>query len=409
MKGKLIMAIVAGTLLVPATVFAASGMKLYGHLHVSTDFSAVHNPHSAAKGRHSVHDINVSNNHSYIGVKGFHTTFADFKAIFQVELGLPGGASSTPSPENNYKANGSVYLDDTFIGMSSPTYGTFLMLPSGESQGAELQRDFNIFRDTIGDFNNIISTFAGLTPSPELNANFDELTLAAQTNWALAYISPSYAGFSVQISDTLQGGTLGYDNDYYQGCTTKKPAAGCSQLNNSYLGWAAAIDYKHKFDALSSKVHANVNYTGVDLPGQPHIKELVAEASWTYTPTNTEVIGVYNRAFSLLYRTAYNVSVKQGLPWSTDLLLGYTHADDIHFGVAGVPHFTVNDSGADSFAIGLVHHFNKKVRLYLDYARTYNQKNANYFLGSLYHGMSIRPQQAGSHPESLSMGLVIDI
>lgn len=420
MKGKLVTAVMASSLLaaaVPATSFAASGMKLYGHLNMSVDASDGGGPATGSNNyndrttRGHIHDFNVSNNHSYIGLKGFNDMSHGFRAIFQVELGLPGGATASPSPENNFKANGSVYLDDTFMGVTNPTWGTFLMVASGESQTTTVQRDYNIFKDSVGDFNSIIDNFPGI------------FTFATQTNWAPAYISPTYKGVSLQISPTLEGGNNDYTNTYYQGGNQIVGSKGNSQIDNSQLGWAATLNYTHDFSSLSSTLNSNLTFTGVNVPGSTitypslgltppgshHVKDVVAEASWSYNPTKTELIGLFERTYGLIYRSAYAVSVKQGLPMDNDFKVSFIHAGNMTGYLPEITSTGGKHTGANEVAVGLTHHFNKKLRVYLDYAITNNQKNAAYWVGSLYHGDSVRPNSTGYDPQSISLGMSLDI
>lgn len=466
MQRKYLATALAGLLVAPAGAMAAGdgqsvmselNIKVHAHLHGSVDYSdtggaSVPNDisYGEAAGTPS-RALNMSNNNSNIGFTGEHLVPGAFMAIFQVELALPGsqtGVNNSYGRGNHVSKN--VGLHDTYFGIANPL-GVLLFQPSFENQGAFLSRPFNMFKDTVGDFNSIIDTanFPNGGPSGEPAISF-----AGQANYAMSYTSPKWNGVDSVISYTedANGGDFGTYNTYGVGYIAGSGESyGYPNANQHNNAWSWGIRYGKTFNDTSaikglinySQINVQGNTTGIEkyisalsksvpvsydsaesvgqLPpsDKMRLKALELAASYEYIPSGTTAIAVWERSNGLYTRDAYSLGLSQAVPGNNDLMASWIHAGDLSspmsncainatYSQINCSGGKVEDSGANEYVVGMKHHFDKQVSMYLVYAYTRNGKNGLYGLGGPNHGQSIYPTKAGDDPKSLSMGMIWD-
>jgi predicted porin len=124
-----------------------------------------------------------------VGVKGSEDLGNGLKAIYQLELGVNFGDNNIPGG-----ANGGISIRNSFVGLAGG-FGTVLLgrhdTPLKISTGK-----LDLFSDTMADYNGTVG--------------FEDL----RTDNTVAYISPSFSGFSFMGAVVSSGGgTAGYGNN----------------------------------------------------------------------------------------------------------------------------------------------------------------------------------------------------
>ena len=469
MHRKYLATALAGLMMAPLAAVASDNpakdmnIKLHAHLHGSIDFSDTGGsgvPNEISYGESAgtpARATNLSNNNSNIGFTGQHLVPGAFMAIFQVELALPGsqtGVNNSYGKGNHVSKN--VGLHDTYFGIANPL-GTLLFQPSFENQGAFLSRPFNMFKDTVGDFNSIIDT----ANFPNGEGAMPAISFAGQANYAMSYASPKVDGYSAVLSYTedANGGDFGTNNTYGAGYSTgtgDPGSYGYPNANQHNNAWSFGIQYENELPAVQSKVNWLVNYSQINVQGNTtgvtetlapgltvpvnfasasasgqlppssklQLKAVELAGKWDYEPTGTTGIAVWERSLGLYTRNAYSLGLSQAVPGNNDLMLSWIHAENLsspfaNCGVgsvdsSGIPTSVlcqggeVKHSGANEYVAGVKHHFDKQVSAYLIYAYTRNEENGMYGLGGPNHGQSVYPLHPGDNPQSLSLGMIWD-
>jgi len=455
MQRKYLATALAGLMMVPVGAMADNAMKdmnikLHAHLHGSVDYSStggsdVPNDHSYGESAGTPsRSTNLSNNNSNIGFTGQHLVPGAFMAIFQVELALPGsqtGVNNSYGEGNHVSKN--VGLHDTYFGIANPL-GVLLFQPSFENQGAFLSRPFNMFKDTIGDFNSIIDT----ANFPNGYEGLPAISFAGQANYAMSYTSPDFHGMKGVISYTqdANGGDFGTNNTYgagYAAGTGNPQSYGYPNANQHNNAWSAGLTYENEFPGLQSKVNGLINYSQINVQGNTtvaalqalpvpyyadaqigqtppssvlQLKALELAGKWNYQPTGTTAIAVWERSVGLYTRNAYSLGFSQKVGGKNDLMLSWIHADNLASPLYNTFQAStgtyrgseVPNSGANEYVAGVKHHFDKQVSMYLVYAYTRNNDNGMYGLGGPNHGQNIYPLNPGDNPQSLSVGMIWD-
>ncbi len=128
-----------------------------------------------------------------VGVKGSEDLGNGLKAIYQLEFGINFGDNNLPG-NNNGSPNGGVSIRNSFVGLAGG-FGTVLLgrhdTPLKISTGK-----LDLFSDTMADYNGTVG--------------FDDI----RADNAVAYISPSFSGFSFMGAVVSSGGgTAGQGNN----------------------------------------------------------------------------------------------------------------------------------------------------------------------------------------------------
>lgn len=178
MKKSLIALAVAGAFAAPAFA-ATSNVDVYGIMNI-----AIQDTDAAGS------DMTILDNTSRIGFKGTEDLGGGLKAVWQVEQALGGNGAVIGNGPAGFATR------NTFVGLSGG-FGTALMgrhdTPYKLGTGS-----LDIFGDTIADYN------LGRLGQQLVNNTHDH-----RNGQALAYISPTVAGFHAAVAVVLSNGEAG--------------------------------------------------------------------------------------------------------------------------------------------------------------------------------------------------------
>jgi predicted porin len=194
MKKSLIALAVAGAFAAPAFA-ATSNVDVYGKMHVSVSLfdetvDSYTNPVTLVQYR-GTSDLQFSSNASRIGFKGAEDLGGGLSAIWQVESGV-----------NVDEGSGTLASRNSFVGLSGG-FGTVL-LGNHDTPLKLVGRAVDLFGDTMADSRNVMGGGSDL-----------------RAKNTVAYVSPSFSGFSIAAA---------YTND---------PANQGTQINPVVLGFSA--------------------------------------------------------------------------------------------------------------------------------------------------------------------------
>jgi predicted porin len=180
MNKKLITLAVAAALVAPAAAMADA--TIYGKLNMSIDYFDIDNGLEGWAINKGPEGEGASRANR-LGVKGSEDLGNGLKAIYQIEFGIE-MADSDGAPVNGDR--GRISYRNTFVGFAGG-WGTFLVgrhdTPLKISTGK-----LDLFSDTMADYNGTIG--------------FQDL----RVDNAIAYISPSFAGFQIAAASHVGGG-----------------------------------------------------------------------------------------------------------------------------------------------------------------------------------------------------------
>lgn len=354
------------------TSYVKGNIEVYGAAKVSVDMIK-----TGGSGTSDDTLYRVSTNASRLGFRGAENMEDGLKTVFQVELGVnydgvgTSVVTSIPTTTANPRTTETnvITMRNTYAGLRHDALGTVLFgihdTPYKTSTGK-----LDIFADKMGDYNTIIGSVNGTT-------NFD--TRAKNT---IQYSSPSWAGASVSISRSVTGSET--DNS----TATTNPG------NASLTSAAIVYDAKPLFLSIAQESVKN-GYTSWDSATKVTGSKIGAGAVFGGTKLGV----VYeklkdDKVGSAVTRDAFVVLASQSFGKQT-INLSYGSADD-----GDNP---ATKTGATSLALGLEHAFSKRTTAYLDYAKTTNEENATYAVGSGTGG-SFTPL-AGKDPSAFSLGI----
>jgi predicted porin len=404
MQKKLLSLAIASALALPGAAMAkdfASDIEIYGKFHASWDYVD-----NEATGDDADDNTGVFRN-SRLGFKGEEKINADIKGIWQIETELDTGDNE-------------MQFRNTFVGLKGDKWGTFLF-GKHDTPYKMATAKLDIFSDTIADYNNIIG--AHVAPGVGANAGTIASSFNTRAEQTVAYITPDFSGFQAAIA------RVSAQND-----ENPVVATGGTRTtgDDDQEAWSAMAMYDKGpfFASLAYEV-----YKGRDIPaiasfgGFDRNDDLDAwKIGLGYKIGNSKIGFVYEdikqdisiaSGASAAQTTAINNYAKAA---SRDAF-GVNFAHDFGANTVKVSYLKANDSdvsgsddGADTWAIGLDHHFSKRTKLYGIYTRMDNDSNANYGLyngqasagGSFYTGgaKGTSDQTAGRDINAFSLGII---
>lgn len=167
-----------------------------------------------------------------IGVKGSEDLGNGLKAIYQIELGF----SLSDSANTPVSGNESITMRNTFAGLSGG-WGTFLAgrhdTPLKISTGP-----LDLFADTLADYNNTVG--------------FQDL----RADNAIAYISPSFSGFTFAAAVHAGGGSI-YPSGYFEDSDSLAEAYSFAGIYKNGP-WYASLAY----EGLNKDMHPTYDIDG---------------------------------------------------------------------------------------------------------------------------------------------------
>lgn len=171
MNKKLISLAVAAALSAPAAAMADA--TLYGKLHISIDFFKIgedgYKGWTLNRGKVGKGDSRANR----VGIKGSEELSSGLKAIYQVELGVP---LANLDEEISNGDKGGITMRDTYVGLSSESYGT-LLVGRHDTPLKMSTLNLELFADTTADYGGTIG--------------FDDI----RADSTIVYLSPTYEGF----------------------------------------------------------------------------------------------------------------------------------------------------------------------------------------------------------------------
>lgn len=305
----------------------------------------------------------VSSNSSRLGFKGSEDLGGGVKALFQFESTVLLDDASTSlftSARNTYVGLGS--------GLGSLILGNYDS-PYKESTGR-----IDILNDTMADYNTIIGDIG----DNDTSAEYDPRTPNSISYWSPKFDALSGFGFRIQ-----------YRPDENAALSQDRYSMNATYENGPFY---AGLGYEH---------HSNEGSAGTnDTQG--------AKLGMSYTFNEVTKVGlVYEKlseegAATVFDRNAWYVNLSHRLQGLSDkiglntLKVAYGHAGD---------NDATADSGADFYAVGIAHNFSKRTEMYLLYAKTNNDANGRYALGTTGGTGATLPAAAGQDVTSLSLGI----
>lgn len=369
MKKSLIALAVASAISSPAFA-ATSNVDIYGQLDVSVDRVSGLESTTATP----LQDDNawrLSSNTSRIGLKGSEDLGGGLAAIWQWEntLALDGAGLGG--------------LRNTFLGLKG-NWGT-LLGGTHDTPYKLSTASLDPFADSMGDYNTIIGSFAGV--------NSSDLRLGN----VLAYISPSFSGLTGAIATS-----------FMKESGAENPLA----PNGSPSAWSAMVNYANGPLYLAAGYEkADNQATTIFVPSNLDIRSWKLGAGYKFG--NFAVNAIYdnikvsnNTTASEAKRSAWGLNGVYNMG-NIALKAGYYNAGKVS-GTGGAP-----DTGATLWELGADYMLSKRTKLYALYAKVNNDTNGTYSVGgaaSAGFGSSgvssaVSPGALGGDPSAFSLGM----
>lgn len=350
MQKKLIALAIAG---LSSAAFAQSNVTVYGVMDAT--FDSVSATGATGAGANVKTDSRVSGNSSFLGFKGTEALGNGLNAVFQVEGGLTNDAAGTWGGANR----------DTFVGLSGG-FGTVVggnLTAAARSLGAKV--DVNSGATGIGYQGALYGRMGARTTVDDRTAN------------SVAYISPSFSGFSV-----LAAWGAGSEQEDTATRTDNVYSLGLNYGNGPiYVGYAyTEVDAVAASVDAKAKSHRLGGYYKFGTMGQVGLL-------WDRTDGNTST--------SNNKRNAYIVNGKFNVSNAGALIAGYGKAADID---------GLSDTGAKHFFLGYEHALSKRTILKAIYAKVTNEAAATYNFYNTVTG-EVVGATAGSDPKGFQVGI----
>jgi predicted porin len=376
MKKSLIALAVAGAVSAPAMA-ATSNVDIYGNIGLSYDYV---NTGSNVAGEDKKLS-RVASNSSRIGFKGSEDLGGGLAAIWQIEqqfewdngnqnLGVDATKNPIAGTGTLAASNNGLNLRNTVLGLSSKSMGTVLM-GKHDTPYKLATGKLDIFGDTSADYNNIIGNFNG------------SIVFDLRPGNVLAYITPTFNGIHGAIAYVF-GNELGTD-------------AGASGANANAWSALGMYDNGPIFASLAYEKHNNLNGLSAF---DNHSWKLGAG----YSFGDAKVGFIYEDSkVTTLSRKAYYLNGQYNMG-NIALKAAYGHAGKIS---------STTDTGANTYSLGVDYNLSKRSRLYAQYTKTNNQKNADYGVnagGADYYipaitGTGVTNGALGNDPSVFSIGM----
>ncbi len=298
----------------------------------------------------------IHSNSSRLGVKGSHDVGNGATILFQYESGVDLTGSGTGDGNGGADSDGQIFTRarDSFVGVKGG-FGTVLFGRLGALN--QWLYDYNLFGDQVGDLGNIWGGDG----------------LPGRADHAAWYRTPSFGGATLAL--------------------TYVPDQGVNDAN-AYIGKAEYVTGGIKLGG------AYANF-GNSTPGLSDTK--VAAITASYDAGAFSVGGGWQRetdigGVSNADRDKYTLGAAVKLGGSGTVKAQYTKANDLD---------NTSGTSADQWAVGYDYAWDKNTTLYVAYASTNNDSDANYTSYNYGHGdQGVPALVAGNSPSAISVGLV---
>ena len=296
-------------------------------------------------------NIGMSSNQSYLGVKGGHQINERLKGIYQFEMGFDAtGETGTFSARKRF-----VGFEG---GLGRVLFGNHYTL------FRVLERDFDLFHETIGDSRGIL----GLSAAGAIK--YDRWASNSTT-----YFSPDFNGlnFMAQYSTAYKGAATASGSDDND-----------EQLRGLGVGYAAgAITLRGVYES-----HQDDHSDGVRLTLKYKFDKAVFGAVYETADAGSG---------DSINRDAYGANIAYPVR-SYTLAAQVIKADDYE---------GATNSGATNISLGIFKELDEYLLLYIAYSATTNEANAKYTIASVGHnGDLISAVSPGDDIKAISLGAV---
>nr|VFJ67869.1 MAG: Outer membrane protein (porin) [Candidatus Kentron sp. FM]VFJ68727.1 MAG: Outer membrane protein (porin) [Candidatus Kentron sp. FM]VFK16504.1 MAG: Outer membrane protein (porin) [Candidatus Kentron sp. FM] len=379
MQKKLLSLAIAGALAVPGVAMADvtsknSDITIYGKIHASWDYITS----DQNSGVDDNDDNTAAFRNSRLGLKGDEELKYGFKGIWQIETQI-------------HTAENELQLRDTFVGLAHDKWGK-VTLGRQDTPYKASTNHLDIFKDTVADYNNIIGTHLmndydhdgddtdndGFKDSDGVTAASADVT-APIMNYnersanLVMYETPQFYGLKAMVARESYSNPEDDSDDEYQGTSIAAIYdQGPFYASLAYEQWegqavGGVIDGS---DPAGEGNNGATNRNNTD--------SFKLGLGYQFNGGDSKVHFVYedidhNEDNSIRSRDAMWAGVSHRIG-ANEIKLAYAHADDSELNTAD------DDGGADTWSIGLDHHFSKRTKVYALYTHMDNDDNANYGL-----------------------------
>ena len=373
MQKKLIALAIAG--LASSAAFAQTNVTIYGVADATFEFAKASGATVGDVGN-VAGQTRLASNSSLIGFKGVEDLGNGLKAVFQFEAGVDFTGNNDGAGTSGL-FNGQVR--DSYVGLTGG-FGTVVagtLTHPIRAFGAAV--DFNPGASSAGFTGSMYGEFLGVKTGTDERARN-----------AVAYISPSFSGFTV-VGAYVSGGINAANDASSDAQNSAQNAKGSTnsqqyQLAAQYAngGLFAGLGYHHAQDprALTAVLTA---LGATALVGQYNDKLTDWRAVGKYTfSTGTSISGLYDRqkysfdTTSILgdgnnaKRTAWQVGVNQAFG-KNNVYLQYAAA-----GKAKINGDNVDGTSAHQWTLGYTYDLSKRTMVHAFYTELRNQENVHY-------------------------------
>jgi predicted porin len=336
---------------------ASADVTIYGKLHMSLDyFKSKHGPSDWPYDK--ISDVQVSSNSSRIGFKGSEELGGGLKAVWQIESGV-----------NLNNGNGEWSSRNSFLGLSGG-WGT-VIAGKHDTPMKIVSRKLDPFGDTIFDTRAIMGS-GSVAGSNQFNL---------RTNNTVAYISPSWGGFSVigaYVADYTDNSSRPSDNDF-------KAYSASATYSNGPL-YAAVAYEKHKAGGSNSFEPSMVR-GGVSYKFGAFKLGFAAEKGNKDSSDGNQVLESIDRWAGNVFGT-YDFG-------NNTIKLQYTKAGE-----------AVNNDKSYMWSVGFDHKFSERTKIYAVGGQLNQDDDARYVLGGGHNTNTFNTAPVGENQNSISVGLV---
>lgn len=333
-----------------AAQVAGEKLEVYGKVHVSIDSSDRDDVAITNDG------MSISSNSSRLGFKGKLATESNIDVIYQIEQEIAFDDASKADFANR----------NTFIGLASGAHS--LRAGIHDTPLKSVASKWGVFGDSVGERRSIIG--AGATRGNKMNNRVKNMLMYQLKNkdiklQAMYAVDPegNNAG-SVDDNDTkMKGLGLWY-------------TMGGLQLSAGWEDWKANSEIE---DGSAYRIAAvykmDANQFGL-----------------IYEDISSDALAGTALEFN---RSAYGVNWKFKYSKKADIRVQYLVADSAD---------NSTDTGANKLGVGVYYKLDKKAKVYLAYAKTSNDVNAQFQAVDGGHGDEVKTV-AGGEPTALSAGI----
>ncbi|MEJ5211565.1 MAG: porin [Burkholderiales bacterium] len=388
MNKKLLALAVAGAFVAPAAM-AQSNVTIGGYMNFSLDSLKGAN----AAGNDLTTKTNVSSNSSNIYFRGTEDLGNGLSAFWQIQTYFSAGGTGNADATFGATKDG-VSSGNTYVGLEGKSWGKVL-LGKHESPFKLLSRKVDLFNNQLGDSRNLVAMPSGGGAMTVNSGGWD-----LRPNNVVAYGTPNFSGFSALIA---------YVTNVTSGAALDSPSG---VPNDAAVdAWSANATYENGpiYVGLGYERHNRSKRSTAAANDENDEKAWRLAAGYNFG--DFKVVGLYQRESDLdagagnrsAKRTTWGLGGAYKLGANTIKLQYYKAGDIKNTNIANA-----DQTGANLWALGVDHALSKRTTVYAVYARTNNERLANYSAFGGGHGDNpgtVTPPDS-KDPSGFSLGVI---